>query len=282
MDDQIIIQDRMHRWLGGIRPAWDGIPPQILSSFIDVARIEDGPTIINENLTKEELSSSLVFHHAKLLLETINERDGTPLTQKGNLTRKFVDEILPMFNWPGQDEKTIRAVCKVINEQDILPLHFIHLLLRSANLLRKFKNKVIITNSGKEHLKEGSEGKLQSTLFKALVNNFNLAYLDRIPLEGIIQPQFGLILFLIGKVADDVWISPDKLMKFTVIPVEEMFSGHDDYPEMIFEARVIRFLKWFGLMEERSLVANDVYPRMVEVRKTDLFYRFVSCNKNPS
>ena len=95
-----------------------------------------------------------------------------------------------------------------------------------------------------------------------------------IELEGVIQPQFGQILFLISITADK-WISPVTLMKLTVIPVKQMFSGPAYYPEMLFEMRVIRYLKWFGLMEERDLTANDTYPRIYEVRKTKLFDKFI-------
>ena len=175
------------------------------------------------------------------------------------------------------EEEKVRKYNRVINEEDFMPLHFIHLLLKTAKLIRKFKNKEVITNTGKKLLlaEKTGLGKLQSTLFKSLVNDFNIAYLDGVPIEGVIQPQFGQILFLIYMHAEE-WINPDTLMKLTMIPVDEMFSGFPHFPEMMFEARMIRYLVWFGLMEERDLSANDAYPRIFEVRKTALFNEFIS------
>jgi hypothetical protein len=275
MNDKIILQHHLHKWLGGIKPAWDGIPPKLRMDFINAPRIEDGPTLLNENLKIEDLSVSLVLHHAQLVLKAIVSAGGAPLTQKGSLTRKFTEEMIQAFNWPKYEEKTLKKYCKVINEQDFLPLHFIHILLRSAGIIRKYKKKVIITKSGKEYLEPRSEGKFFAALFKALVNDFNLAYLDRVPIEQVIQPQIGFILYLISKEADE-WINPDRLMKLTIIPVETIFGGHLDYPNMIFEARVLRFMKWFGLMEERVLSDEDVYPIIRDYRKTELFNKFIS------
>ena len=271
MNNKTLLQLRLHQWLGGIKPAWRDLSPEVRSAFVDPSRIEDGPTIINENLSKEDLRGSHVANHAQLVLKAINDKQGVPLTQrKGNLTRKFVDEMVSNFGWPKFSEEKIREYNKVINEDDFTPLHFIHLLLRTANLLRKYRNKIVITKLGTKYLKDDNFGELQSVLFKALVNKFNIGNLDGNPLEGVIQPQFGLILYLISKEAND-WINPDKLMRLTMIPIEELLMSRHDH---VFEYRVIRYLEWFGLMEERDLGANDTFPREYEVRKTWLYDRF--------
>ena len=67
------------------------------------------------------------------------------------MIRKFVDKMISQFDWPNFEEDRIRKSNKVINEEDFMPLHFIHLLLKTAKLIRKFKNKAVITKNEKKH-----------------------------------------------------------------------------------------------------------------------------------
>ncbi len=267
-------KNKIDHWLGGVDPAWRNVPRETIDAFNRVVKIEDGPTIINEGLSIEDLSDSVVLKHARLFLtELLSEK--IKLTVKGNLNLKFVDQMCETFEWPDYDVSRFRKYKKTIKEEEFLPLNFMHIILKLSGFVRKYRGHLIITKRGKALLQDARAGELQSTLFKATYNKFNLAYLDGVPIGSAFQQQIGFTIFLIGRKAAN-WISLEELLRQTVVPVDEIFSVRPDFPEWAFESRVIKTLMWFGLLETKRLTEQSVYPAKFQVRKMKIFDKMLS------
>lgn len=269
---------QIDRWLGPIVPAWSAAPRETIEAFTRAEILDDGPTVINEDLSLDELSGSTVLKHARLFLAELS-LEKVKLTAKGNLNRKFVNRMCDAFEWPGYEAERLRKYNRTINEHDHLPLNIIHIIVSMSGLARKYRGHLVITKHGKTLLQDDRAGELQAVLFKTTYDNFNLGYLDRVPLEGVFQPQIGLTVFLIGKVAKN-WLSPDDLLRLTVLPVDEFFTSDYDHPLWAFEVRVLKTLRWFGLLEKEVLSEPDAYPEKYQIRKSKLFEQFLSFNFN--
>lgn len=261
-------------WLGSVEPAWKGMSYDEIVSINDGLRFEDGAVIFNHTLTQHELENAPLFFHAHLFLSFIAS-EKVRLTVKGNLNRKCVESMLDQFQWPEHDAKKYREFNKVMNEEDFFPLHLVHIIVKIAGLVRKYKGNLVITKKGTELLQPDNAGKLHAHLFKTFYGEFNLSYLDGISLPSIFQDQIGTIIYLIGKVASD-WVSPNDLVRMTVIPDKDFFDHSVRDVEFAFRLRVIQSLKWMGLLEKKMLSEPKAYPEIFEVKKTVLFDRFLS------
>ena len=70
--------------------------------------------------------------------------------------------------------------------------------------------------------------------------------------------------------------TPEKLTRLCTIPVNEMLQASWDTGSLMMEARILRPLLWFGLLEHRA--ENARAPRFGErqfYRKAPLFDRFL-------
>ncbi len=118
-------------------------------------------------------------------------------------------------------------------------------------------------------------GALNAALFDATCNHYNLAYLDGRPVKESFQPQIGLTLFLLSKVAQTPRL-PEELLAMTTLPIDPPQADFPFRPETVFRARVLRYLEWFGLLEKVRMTANDQIGEQHLYRKTPLFDRFLS------
>ncbi|OSM08771.1 hypothetical protein [Magnetofaba australis] len=274
-NDTEIFKANMDAWLQGVRPAWVNLTHEEIRRLNAPYGSDESPLRIAKDLPQETLHGSLILQHALLVLRRIAASDGVKLTPKGNLNRKFVAEMLDAFSWERYNKERILSVCKVVNEEDLFPLHLIHILLKLTKLVRKYKGSLRISSSGKQILQAEAHGLLQGLLFETLISQFNLAYLDRAELEHFIQPQIQQILLLIGRSADG-WITPIRLMRQTVMPIPELFDMRHDLSDYMFAAQVTQPLVWFGVLEQRQMGANDdAFGRNTEIRKMPLFEQMI-------
>src|SRR5262249_10933121 len=65
------------------------------------------------------------------------------------------------------------------------------------------------------------------------------------------QADAGIVLWSLSVCADE-WQSPDKLTRLCTIPKPVMFSEAWDRTPYAMEAKILRLLLWFGLLEHRS------------------------------
>jgi hypothetical protein len=232
----------------------------------------DCPVKLNNKLTLADLKDVSVIHHARLLLRHFDTDKGVKLTAAGNLNRKFVEQMLNDFSWPGYNVEMTRRLNKVFNEEDFMPLHFIRVICEVAKLTRKYKGHLKPSRLGRSLLDDDSAGLLMDELFTGVFQHFNLAYMDRVGVEDNLTPQMGLILYGISKLADN-YVTPDEL---ATLPIDAFREEHHLWsPEVLFEMRVLKYLEWFGLMERRKHAANDQRSRNYVYRKTKLYDRFI-------
>jgi hypothetical protein len=262
-------------WLGDVQPAWIRLDPESVDTLLQVRDLGDPPSTVSADLDLEELAASPVLVHARLVLRNLAESHGVKLTATGNLNRKFVGQMLDAFRWPGLSSEEVYAVNKVVNETDFMPLHFLRLILQQARLIRRQKGMLRISRTGAALLDDRAAGELMRNLIITTFGRFNLAYLDRTPLDRFPQDQTAIVLCLLRVVAEE-WMVPGILVRKTALPTAEVLEAvHDDFPDFAFEGRVLRPLHWFGLMERRHVNPSDRFgPR--EYRLTPLYDRLLS------
>ncbi len=233
-----------------------------------------GPCLLNEALTIGDLTATSVVPNARILMAELDGA-GAKLTAKGNLNRKLVESLVDRFQWQGYDAAYVRDMNKVVNEDDYVPVIYLHAVLKLGGLARTEKGLLKLTKKGKVLLADEAAGKLQVALFRTTFTRYNPAFLDRYGMKEIFSWQISLILYLIGQFNDD-WRPADALMRSVTIPCEEAGDPRfPDRPYRAFEARVLRYLRWFGLVEEKQAATNDDWRQPKLYRKTALYERML-------
>jgi hypothetical protein len=118
-------------------------------------------------------------------------------------------------------------------------------------------------------------GPLQALLFHVALWHLNLGYFDGYPLDSWPQSEVGVILWSLSASAHD-WLPRETLTRLCASPVIGVLESQWDFGSSAMEARILRPLVWFGLLESRTraksateLVATRLY------RKAPLLDRFV-------
>ena len=246
------LQDpQVRRWLDGVEPAWT------LLTFDSLRALRQEPSAvatairIANDLNADEIASSAVARNTFILLRQAIERGGLPLTATGNLSRAVVAEMRELIEWPGYDQADAFRLHKVINEPDFLPLHIVRLLAEAAKLVRTQRGKLVATPLGKSMLSDTRRGSLPAILFHLALWHMDLGYFGRGLLGSWPQSDIGIVLWSLSVSAGD-WQSSEKLTRLCTIPEPAMFSGTWDRTSYAMEARILRPLLWFGLLEHRS------------------------------
>jgi hypothetical protein len=267
----MVAQDFLHdpqvrEWLNGIEPAWT------LLTFDSLQALRREPSAINQairianDLSTAEIANSAVARNTMILLRQAIERGGLPLTATGNLSRAVVGEMCKLIEWPGYDQADAFRLHKVINEPDFLPLHIVRLLAEAAQLVRTQRGKLVVTPLGKTMVADARQGSLPAILLHLALWHMDLGFFGRGLLDSWPQADIGIVLWSLSVSAGD-WQASEKLTRLCTIPEPEMFSATWDRTPYAMEARVLRPLLWFGLLEHRS-------ERTTESRFNDRhFYR---------
>ncbi|HRW61362.1 MAG TPA: hypothetical protein P5340_12005 [Defluviicoccus sp.] len=115
---------------------------------------------LNEALTETGLVGSRLCFAAMITLRHMGEQGGIGLTKSGAFNRKFVTWAVDQFNWPVYTAEDLYTTNKVLNEDDVPPLCYLHELLRCAKLIRHVKGTARLTRAGKAFLDD--QGRLQA------------------------------------------------------------------------------------------------------------------------
>jgi hypothetical protein len=264
------------RWLNGVMPAWT------MLDFGSYTALRQEPLPGNEairiepGLSETDLAGSSILRTARIVLERAGDAGGLKLTATGNLARSVVAEMIQMIDWPDFDKATMFELNKVINEPDFFPVHFVRSLLQATKLVRKHRDRLVPTRLGKKMVANERQGALQALLFHIALWHVNLGYFGRNPLESWPQNNVGIVLWSLSASAND-WMRPDKLTRLCTVPVIGVVEASWDLGSFAMEARILRPLTWFGLLEWRWEEKPDLgEPRLY--RKTPLFDRFVKFN----
>jgi hypothetical protein len=271
------LQDaQMHHWLDGVEPAWT------LLSFNSLQALRHKPSAgrtgirIANDLSAEEIADSAVARNTLVLLERAIACDGLALTATGNLSRAAVAEMCKLIQWPGYDQATAFRLHKVINEPDFLPLHVVRLLAQAAKLVRAQRNKLVATPLGRSMVSDARQASLPAILFQLAFWHMDLDYFGRGLLGSWPQADIGIVLWSLSVAASE-WQTSEKLTRLCTIPEPAMFSGTWDRSEYAMEARILRPLLWFGLLEYRSeKIPDSRFAEPHYYRKAALFDRLLA------
>lgn len=237
----------------------------------------EGPLRLADDLALDELASAPLLVNARTVLAAGAEGKGIKATTAGNLSRKFVGEMLERTRWPDVTPEEIREYNKVVNEQDFWHLHILRVLLGLAGLLRRQKGFFRTTHRGRGLQQEHAAGALMAHLFRIFFRKLNLAYLSRYQDEDPdLQHTVAFTLYRLPLTAEE-WRDAEDLVPLVLLPVAHMPrpTPFGDPAGTELHVRVLRPLEWFGLLERRDLPGEiPILPRH-EYRKTPLFDRFV-------
>ena len=263
-------------WLGGLVPAWTLLDRESLDALMEEPSGDNPPLRLATDLTEAERALSGVACNASILLREAAGHDGLKLTSTGNLSRAAVAEMEAAMTWPGRDPAEARRSSEVLNEPDVQELHFLHALTELAGLVERDRGRLRATRDGRELAVEDGQA-LQATLFHHTFWHMNLARLGRGMFDRWPQEQVGLVLWSLSVSAHE-WQASETLARLCAIPCDEVLKPKWDAGSLIFEARILRPLHWFGLVEYRGEdEGTDAGADMTHAwRKSALFDRFLS------
>ena len=266
---------RVKEWLGGIEPAWTLLDFSSFNALHRPPSPTEGPIRLTANLKPAELQRSAVARNVIMLLQAAAVGPGLKLTATGNLTRAFVAEMIDAFAWPGFDRAHEFRLHKVVNEPDFLPLFFLRHLAEAAKLLRKHKGHLRTTQAGRRLLMEKNIGAVQALLFHLTFWHLELSYLGG-GLHGT-WPIYdvGVVLWCLS-VAADQWQTREHLTRLSTVPIIGVLEATWDSGSMAMEARILRPLRWFGLLEYQQAELDGKPAESGHMyRKASLFDRFL-------
>jgi hypothetical protein len=186
-----------------------------------------------------------------------------------------VAEMCKLFEWPDYDQAAVLQFNKVINEPDFLPLHVVRTLAQAATLVRVQGGKLVVTALGKSMPSDERQHSLLAILFHIMFWRMDLEYFGRGLLGSWPQADIGIVLWSLSVSAAD-WQTSDKLTRLCTIPQPATLTGTWDRSALALEAKILRPLLWFGLLEHRSeKIPNTQFATLNYYRKTALFERLL-------
>ena len=271
------LQDPQIRgWLDGVEPAWTLLTFESLRALRREPSAAQTAIRISSDLSVGEIAGSPVARNTLILLRQAIERGGLPLTATGNLSRAVVAEMCKLIEWPDYDQADAFRLNKVINEPDFLPLHVVRQLAQAATLVRAQRGKLVATSLGKSMLSDAKQGSLLAILTHLAFWHMDLGYFGRGLLGSWPQADAGVVLWSLLVCAND-WQSAEKLTRLCTIPDPAMFSEMWDRMPYAMEAKVLRPLLWFGLLEHRrEKIPSGRFGEHHFYRKVELFERLLA------
>src|SRR3954470_16777129 len=267
---------QVRQWLDGVEPAWT------LLTFESLQALRQEPSAVHtaiqiaNNLSADETARSAMGRNTLILLRQATERGGLPVTATGNLSRAAVAEMCKLVEWPDFDQAAVFQLNKVINEPDFFPLHIVRTLAQAATLVRAQRGKLVATPLGKSMVNDTRQGSLLAILSHIMFWRMDLEYFSRGLLGSWPQRDIGIALWSLSVSAGD-WQTSEKLTRLCTIPEPAILMGTWDRSAFAMEAKILRPLLWFGLLEYRSeKIANSRFEARHYYRKAALFDRLLA------
>ena len=218
LHQEFLQNPEVRRWLNGVEPAWTMLEFNSLNALRHEPSTTNQAIRLEPDLVNAEISGSAVTANSLILLRRAAETGGLKLTATGNLSRVVVEEMCGIIKAPGYEKTELLRVQKVINEPDVLPLHFVRILTQAAKLLRSYRGKLVPTPLGRRILAAEQHGPLQAVLFHVAFWRMNLAYFDGYPFDSSPQSEVGVILWSLSASAHD-WLPRETLTRLCASPV---------------------------------------------------------------
>ena len=270
-----LLSPHVRQWLNGVEPVWTLLASTSFNRLRQHSADLDGPLQLRSDLADEDCATSPAAKNTVLLLRHTLDNDGLRLTDTGNLTRVVVAEMVSRIDWPIFDKDEMYRLNKVINEPDFWPLYVVRSIAQGARLFRTSRGRLLATKLGRELVDPTKCGQLMELLFRYAFWRLDLSPFGRGLLGAWPQNDVGVVLWSLSVGADD-WQSPDILVRLCTVPTVGVLEAAFDIPSLALEARVMRPLVWFGLLEyRREAISGSKLGRRHFYRKTPLFDRFI-------
>jgi len=256
-----------------------GLSPLQMTQLLSGDWSTTGAIMVTDTLDPSEIGDPDILHNARALLSTLRADGPAKATAGGNLSREFVNRMLPRLRWPPGYLEDVRLVNKVIDEIDVGLLETLRYVLQFARLIHRRKG-FHISPAGRAMLEDGRQGKLLALLFRTFFRDLDLRTLDGAESDGGLQQTIGFTLWRMRSEARE-WTTPLRLADVAWLESARdphlSGSGWDEgkLREWRFRHRVIEPLVGFGLLESRDLLAENKWEHPIEVRKAPLFDRLL-------
>ena len=261
-------------WVDGLEPAWTSLDSSISDALLAEPPARNGPIRLAEDLTDGELAQSTFLNNALALLRAAAQGKGMKLTARGNLTRAEVSAMRAAMHWPGCRFEERWRSGKLLSEHHVEELRLLRALLEEAGLARRNGARFRATPDGRAAL-EAPRAPLQAALFRIAFWRVSLNVFGAGAFRSWPQQQIGFVLWSLS-VLGDRWQDTATLMRLSVLPDETVSATGMRVAPLLFETRILRPLRWFGLLECRQ----DPAPFVPDTwRKCALFDRFVRFDK---
>ena len=264
-------------------PDFGGLSPEQMRRLLYMRDWSDpaNAVCVNLGLSEEDVSGTRVVANARMMLATLCEQGGTPVTVAGNLNRKFVRHVFDRYVWPVDNHvDLIREITKVYNEQDFWQIHVDRVLLELAGYIRKHKKRFIATKHSGELFEREHVGEAFAHLFQTCFHKLSLDYVVPVYCEvPEVQQAAAYSLYRVGQLTED-WILTKELAPEILTPQARAVAVADDYREdyqiRAAAARITRPLLNFGMLEKRRGPLEDDAGKMSYLRKTPLFDKLLT------
>ena len=237
---------------------------------------------LNHRLTVDQVQRSAMFGNGRVLIEAIDAGD-VEATDRGYLNRRSVTYLLERLDLPPGYVEGIRSVNKVINEQDVWPLHVLRAVLEAGEFITLDRRSFEVSDGGRSFLWDELAGEAYARLFEVFFRTFDLAYLDRLGPFEILQATVPVCLYVLSHEAPK-WRTAEHLVPYMVHPRTRRRLPERRWANFqvgLLEARVLKPLASFGLLQMRQ--REDAQGAEVnEYRKTDLFDEFLRIEPGPA
>ena len=260
------------KWLDGVEPAWTVLEAERIDALLAEPPFEDGAIRLAIDLTDDEIACSPMLQNALVLVRAAGEADGLELTARGNLTRETVAAMRSAMDWPGLLFEDKWRAGKRLREGHVEELRLVRELAMMNGLLVRKKGRLRVGATGRRALKDRRE-RLQASFFRDCFWQVSLGLFGEPECGSWPQGLIGPALWSLATTGDR-WQDTQTLMRLSVLPDEAVLRNPDWVAPALFVLRVLRPLRWFGLVESRD---EDATRRgRGKWRKTPLFDRFLA------
>lgn len=238
----------------------------------------DCPMKLASSLALEDVKDTPLFFNTVLLLNELLARQHEPTaTKAGYLPPSVVRCLSDRIQFDNGYAKYARSEHNIIKEYDLSALWTARLVCNLAGLIRRRKNKFLVTPTGVELLKPENAGTLYHLLFMTFFTRFNIGFYDRLPELDSIQKTIAFSLYQAGKLSSSI-LQYDALFSKYVLPqvLEEIRRTVIPYiqPRWVIARRVIEPMEYAGLVQ-CSRVKNDYLTEIVTMQTTTLYQKFI-------
>lgn len=137
---------------------------------MDVRTLDDSAPLLGSSKLLDSVCKTVGF---------AQENDGVGLTTGKAFNRRFATWAAENFNWPEYSAERLLRIQKVLNEEDVIPVHVLRELMISMMLGRHVKGKWQFSKKAEALVQ--TPGALQTALTKGFLFEFGHCRLQRFP-----------------------------------------------------------------------------------------------------